>query len=155
MKTMSLMRFTFTALLTGLSACGGGAQPKFLSIATGGSGGVYFPYGGALAKLISDKVPGVQATAEVTNASVDNLKLMQLGKVDLAFTLADTLAEAVRGQAVQGDGALGHEHSHRRRNDEPRTWSKTGAGIASVADLLGKMVPVGAWQRHRAHRPIA
>ena len=59
-------------------------QPRFLSIATGGTGGVYYPYGGALARIISENIPNMQATAEVTGASVDNLKLMQLGKVDLA-----------------------------------------------------------------------
>ena len=92
------------ALLSGCYA----PQTNFMSIATGGTGGVYYPYGGALARLISEKVPGTQATAEVTGASVDNLKLMQLGKVDLAFTLADTLAEAVNGTGpFKETGAVG------------------------------------------------
>ena len=69
-----------------------------LSIATGNTGGVYYPYGGGLAKVISESLAGVQATAEVTAASVDNLKLIQLGKVDIAFTLADTLDDAVHGR---------------------------------------------------------
>ena len=46
------------------------------SIATGGTGGVYYPYGGAIARVISAHLPGVEATAEVTAASVDNLKLI-------------------------------------------------------------------------------
>ena len=37
-----------------------------LSIATGGTGGVYYPYGGGIAKVISDHLDGVEATAEVT-----------------------------------------------------------------------------------------
>ena len=41
-------------------------QTRFLSIATGGTGGVYYPYGGALARVISEQLPGTQATAEVT-----------------------------------------------------------------------------------------
>ena len=128
------------------SCGGGGAQPKFLSIATGGSGGVYFPYGGALARLISEKLPGVQATAEVTNASVDNLKLMQLGKVDLAFTLADTLAEAVRGQGpFKETGAIGSIRTVAvLYTNYTHLVVKAGAGIKSVADLLGKTVSVGA-----------
>ena len=53
-------------------------------------------------------MPGVQATAEVTGASVDNLKFMQLGKVDLAFTLADTLSAALSGRGPFKDtGAIG------------------------------------------------
>src|SRR6187402_1767725 len=67
-----------------------------LSIATGNTGGVYYPYGGALAKVIGTSLR-VQATAEVTAASVDNLKLLQQRKVDVAFALADTLDTALRG----------------------------------------------------------
>jgi TRAP-type uncharacterized transport system substrate-binding protein len=49
---------------------------KRISIATGGTGGVYYPYGGAIASVISKYIPGVEATAEVTAAAVDNLKLI-------------------------------------------------------------------------------
>jgi hypothetical protein len=141
------MFLTVTALVTGLlAACSGTSQPKFLSIATGGSGGVYFPYGGALARLISEKVPGVQATAEVTNASVDNLKLMQLGKVDLAFTLADTLAEAVRGRGPFKDtGAIGSIRTVAvLYTNYTHVIVRAGAGIKSVADLRRKTVSVGS-----------
>ena len=68
-----------------------------LSIATGNTGGVYYPYGGGLARVISQSVPNVDATAEVTAASVDNLKLIQLGKADIAFVLTDTLDDAIHG----------------------------------------------------------
>jgi len=98
---------TFDLSLLTFAACSA-SQPRYLSIATGGTGGVYYPYGGALARLISEKIPNTQATAEVTGASVDNLKLIQLGKVDLAFTLADTLAEAVKGEGpFKTTGAVG------------------------------------------------
>ena len=73
-----------------------GARTR-LSIATGGTGGVYYPYGGAIARVISEHLPSVEATAEVTAASVDNLKLIRDRKSDLAFSLADTLDDAVEG----------------------------------------------------------
>jgi TRAP transporter TAXI family solute receptor len=87
------------ALIVLSGGCSGASssQPKFLSIATGGTGGVYYPYGGAIARLISESLPGVQATAEVTGASVDNLKLLQLGKVDIAFTLSDSACRSTSG----------------------------------------------------------
>src|ERR687891_719526 len=69
-----------------------------LSIATGNTGGVYYPYGGGLAKVLSESLPKVEVTAEVTAASVDNLKLIRDGKVDIAFTTADTPADAVHGR---------------------------------------------------------
>ena len=91
-----------------LVACSGGAgavsrhlgsasDVQYLSIATGDTGGVYYAYGGDLA-VVSDHVPGVRATAESTAASVDNLKLIRDGKAEIAFTLADTAADAAKGQ---------------------------------------------------------
>ncbi|MGH6784312.1 MAG: TAXI family TRAP transporter solute-binding subunit, partial [Sphingomicrobium sp.] len=59
-----------------------------LSIATGTTGGVYFPLGGGLAALMSRHIPGVSATAEVTPASVDNMRLIQAKRADIAMTLA-------------------------------------------------------------------
>ncbi|MEA2180270.1 MAG: uncharacterized protein QOG77_3567 [Solirubrobacteraceae bacterium] len=67
-----------------------------LSIATGGSGGVYQVYGGALADLLSDELDET-TTAETTSASVDNLLLVDQGDSDIAFTLADTAIDAVKG----------------------------------------------------------
>ncbi len=64
-----------------------------LSIATGGTGGVYYPVGGGIAALISRYARGVEATAEATAASVDNLKLLHAGKVALALSGADITAE--------------------------------------------------------------
>ena len=66
-----------------------------LSIATGGTGGVFYPYGGGIAKVITENLPDVEATAEVTAASVDNLKFLKQGTSDLAFTMADTAQDAV------------------------------------------------------------
>ncbi len=92
---------TLTAILLLVAAsCSDSGQPRarFLSIATGGTGGVYYPYGGGLAKVLNENLPDVRATAEVTAASVDNLKLIRDGKADIAFVLADTLADAVAGR---------------------------------------------------------
>lgn len=89
------------ALCLSVAACGGGQRDgRFLSIATGGTGGVYYPYGGGIARILNAHLAGVQVTAEVTSASVDNLKLIRDGRADLAFTLADTLADAVAGRAA-------------------------------------------------------
>ncbi|HUF48072.1 MAG TPA: TAXI family TRAP transporter solute-binding subunit [Vicinamibacterales bacterium] len=119
---------------------------RFLSLATGGTGGVYYPYGGALAQLITDNIPGVQATAEVTGASVDNLKLLQLGRVDLAFVLADTLAEAVRGTGpFQEAGAVGSARTLAvLYTNYTHVVVRAGSGIGRVADLDGKVVSVGS-----------
>ncbi len=71
------------------------AASSRLSIATGGTGGVFYPYGGGIAKVITEGLPNVEATAEVTAASIDNLKFLKQGTSDLAFTMSDTAQDAV------------------------------------------------------------
>ena len=93
-------RTTFTcAIAFGAALLAGAAlaQQKTLAIATGGTGGVYYPIGGGLANLISKNMPGFQATAEVTGGSVDNLKLIGSGQSELAFSMADAALDAVNG----------------------------------------------------------
>jgi hypothetical protein len=117
----------------------------FLSVATGGTGGVYYPYGGGLAKIISEKIPGVQATAEVTGASADNLKLLQQGRADLAFTLADTLADAITGEgAFASTGPVPARTIAILYQNFTHVVTLEGSGIAAVRDLRGRRVSVGS-----------
>jgi hypothetical protein len=115
-------------------------------VATGGPGGVYYPYGGALARIVSQKLPNVQATAEVTGGAVDNVKLLHLGKVDLAFTLTDTLAEAVTGRGpFQDSGAIGNIRTVAvLYTNFTHVVARQGSGIRTVADLKGKVVSTGS-----------
>jgi TRAP transporter TAXI family solute receptor len=122
----------------------GGARQR-LSIATGGTGGVYYPYGGAIAKIISESIPNVEATAEVTAASVDNLKFLRDGKSDIAFTLADTLDDGVKGQGVFKEfgkvpalslAALYENYTHLVTLDS--------SGIERISNLRGRVISIGA-----------
>jgi TRAP-type uncharacterized transport system substrate-binding protein len=61
------------------------AATRYVVIATGGTGGVFYPYGGGLAQLLSKKMPDTQATAEVTGGSVDNVKLLAKGEAEVGF----------------------------------------------------------------------
>ena len=78
----ALLAFAAGTVLTGTSFA------QNLSIATGGTGGVYYPLGGGMAAALSKFVPGMQATAEVTGGSVDNLKLIGSGKPYIALAMA-------------------------------------------------------------------
>ena len=73
------------------------AQVRRVSIGTADVGGVYYIYGGAIAKVMSANVPGTQATAEVTPGAVDNLKMLQNNSLDFAFTKSDAASEAIKG----------------------------------------------------------
>ncbi len=75
----------------------GELKPMSLSIGTGGVGGVYYPYGGGLAEIINRSLPGFKATAEVTAASVANVRMVHKGEMQLAMSMDDTLWEAYNG----------------------------------------------------------
>ena len=84
-KILKTIRMAFLALLAVL---GFAVHAQNISIATGGTGGVYYPMGGGMAAVLSKYVPGMQATAEVTGGSVDNLKLIGTGKPYVGFSMS-------------------------------------------------------------------
>lgn len=71
---------------------------EFIAIGTGGTGGTYYPVGGAMASLYNKKVDGVQASAEVTGASVENTRLLARGELQLAMAMNDVVYQAVHGE---------------------------------------------------------
>ncbi len=115
-----------------------------LSIVTGGTGGVYFPMGGGLAQLISKFIPGVQATAEVTSASVDNMRLIGAKRADVAFTLADTAFDSFKGLEAFKDGPVPIRTLTPLYNNFNHLVTIDGAGVNTIADVRGKRVSVGS-----------
>jgi hypothetical protein len=121
-----------------------GARTR-LSVATGGTGGVYYPYGGAIARVITTHLPGVDATAEVTAASVDNLKLVRDHKSDIAFSLADTLDDAVAGRgAFARKGPVPARVLAVLYDNYTHLVASGSSGVARIADLAGTHVSIGA-----------
>jgi TRAP transporter TAXI family solute receptor len=115
-----------------------------LSVATGNTGGVYYPYGGGLARVISQSVPNVDATAEVTNASVDNLKLIQLGKVDIAFVLTDTLDDAIGGRGPFAKAPVKARTLAVLYPNYTHVATIEGKNIERLADMRGRVVSTGS-----------
>lgn len=120
------------------------SRPRFISIATGGTGGVYYPYGGGLAKVLNENLPGIRASAEVTAASVDNLKLIRDGKADIAFALADTVADAVNGRGAFSGAPVPAASLAVLYSNYTHLVTLVASGIHSVADLRGKRVSTGS-----------
>src|SRR4029077_17279520 len=91
------------ALALGAAAMAGAAfgqganQGLNIAIATGGTGGGYYPLGGGMANVLSKYVPGVQATARVTGGSVDNLKLIGSQQSEVALVMVDAATDALQG----------------------------------------------------------
>ena len=113
------------------------AVKRRLSIATGGTGGVFYPYGGGIAKVITEHLPNTEATAEVTAASVDNLKFLKQGNSDLAFTMADIAQDAVHGtrRSSRTSARCQCARSPCSIRATRIWWHAADAGITGVADL--------------------
>jgi TRAP transporter TAXI family solute receptor len=127
-----------------LLAFTGAAQAQNISIATGGTGGVYYPLGGGLANILSKNVPGLQATAEVTGGSVDNLKLLGTGKSEVGFTMADSGWDALQGLDKFKDNKINARTLVVLYPNRLQVVTIEGTGINKLADLKGKRVSTGS-----------
>src|SRR4051795_2747584 len=140
-KTLKIIRIVIVALL---AAFGIAAFAQNISIATGGTGGGYYPMGGGLAAVLSKYVPGMQATAEVTGGSVDNLKLIASGKPYVGFSMSDAAQDAFKGD----DKFTGHAVQVRTLMvlypNRMHVVTIDGKGINKFADLKGKRVSTGS-----------
>src|SRR6195256_6551102 len=120
------------------------AQIKAISIATGGTGGVYYPIGGGLANLLSKTIPGLQATAEVTGGAVDNLKLINSGGAELAFSMADAALDAANGEDKFKGTKVPVRTLMVLYPNQMHVVTIEGTGIDKMADLKGKRVSTGS-----------
>ncbi|MFD1931579.1 MULTISPECIES: TAXI family TRAP transporter solute-binding subunit [Nonomuraea] len=136
-------RAVLTGLLVAATGCGRPRGTTRLVIATGQRGGVYFDYGEGLAAAISAEYPDLRPEVITTGASLDNLRLVAGGRADVAFTLADSAALAVAGEApfaapqeVRALARLYDNYVH--------LVVRAGSGIVALGDLRGQRVSCGA-----------
>ena len=101
MLTVGLIAVMTAALLVG---CGSeSSQKKFLNIATGGTAGTYYPIGGAMAEILNKEIPGMNASAQSTGATVANINMLKDNSVDLAIVQNDITYYAVNGTEMFQD----------------------------------------------------
>src|SRR6059036_1372125 len=120
------------------------AHAQNISIATGGTGGVYYPLGGGMAAMLSRYVPGMQATAEVTGGSVANLQLIGTGKPYLGMTMADATLDAYKGQDKFAGKPVPVRTLMVMYPNRMHVVSIEGAGVNKIADLKAKRVSTGS-----------
>jgi len=119
-------------------------EERFLSIATGGVAGVYYPLGGALAEIINEKVSGVTATAETTGASVANVRMLAEGSVELALVQNDIAFYALNGREMFTEPVTALRGVATLYPEVIQLVTLEGSGINTLGDLRGKRVAVGA-----------
>ena len=120
------------------------AQQKTMSIGTGGTGGVYYPMGGGLANVLSKSIPNLQATAEVTGGSVDNLKLIGAGRSELGLSMVDAALDAEKGQGKFKGNPIPVRSLMVLYPNQMHVVTIEGTGIEKFADLKGKRVSTGS-----------
>jgi uncharacterized protein len=134
-----------------LAACGGGSgggagegeEVDFIGIATGGTGGTYYPLGGTFADIIGDETD-YDSTASTSGASAENMASIKSGDIEVAFTQTDIASYATEGTEMFSDNKV--ENARGIGTLYPETIqivTTTGSGIETVEDLKGKVVSVG------------
>jgi TRAP transporter TAXI family solute receptor len=119
-------------------------QSKQLSIATGGTGGVYYPLGGGFGNILGKELPGVTATAQVTGGSVANLQLVGSGKADLCFTQVDAAWDAINGKDKFTSGKLPIRALVVMYPNHMHVVTVDGTGINKVEDMKGRRISAGS-----------
>ncbi|MBS4029917.1 MAG: TAXI family TRAP transporter solute-binding subunit [Clostridiales bacterium] len=159
---MFIAAVVFVSLLLLLSACGQKpaqppAQPEpqeqavpsiewpnRLSVATGGTGGTYYPYGGGMAKIISEHMPNYTATAEVTGASVENIRLVHSQDAEIALIMGDVGYQSYVGEGRFENDAQDTLIMFQMYPNVYQIVTLQDYDIKGMPDLVGKRVSIGA-----------
>ena len=149
MKVTKLQKVlaAITALIVcvALMAGCGGEKKKFVNIATGGTAGTYYPLGGAMAEVLNKNIPGMNASAQSTGASVANVNMLKEGKVDIGFVQNDIAYYAVTGtEMFQGKQVKNLQGIATLYPENVQIVTLAKEGITSVSQLKGKRVAIGA-----------
>ncbi len=132
------------ALVASVAACGSEGRVEFMSLGTAGTGGIYYPLGGAIASRLSIADSARQYTAEVSGGSVENVNRVGSGQMDLAMAIAVTMYQAQRGegdfaQPIEGLRAIAPLYPNLTHILVPAS-----SRAQSVGDFAGFRVSVGA-----------
>ncbi len=144
-KTTRRKYLTLAGTTAGISLAGcmgNGDGDRFVTVGTGSTGGVYFPLGGGIADLLND-LDGINATAESTGGSVENVRLVADGEIDIGMAFGNVALDAVEGEGDFDNpqpiaAAFGMYFSH------TQVVLPTETDIETIDDLSGMSVGVGA-----------
>lgn len=145
---MAALRATLAALMVLAAGLAQAAEPRLVRTGTGSLAGLYFPVGVALCRLVNQHRPqtGLRCAAQPSAGSVQNIRDLRAGVYDLALAQSDNQQQALQGTGPFADqGPFGDLRAVMALYPEPLTIvARADAGIASLADLKGKRVAIGA-----------
>ena len=119
---------------------------EYLTIATGGTSGVYYPLGVALSQIYTKAIPAAKSSVQATKGSVENLNLLEAGRAELGFSLGDSLSDAWKGEADAGFRAPLKKLRAMAAiySNYVQIVATADSGIRTLSDLKGKRISVGA-----------
>lgn len=155
LKRASLIVLVLILSVSLLAGCGSnqssdgtgtGGKDNYISVATGGTAGTYYPLGGAMAKIFNDNIEGVRANAQATGASAENIGLVSNGETEVAFVQNDITYYAYTGtETFEGKDKMENIRGMAMLYPElVQIIATKNSGISSVDDLRGKKVAIGA-----------
>lgn len=146
LKKMAAAALVVVASAALVAGCGGNTSSnKFLNIGTGGTAGTYYPLGGAMAEILNKDIPGMNASAQSTGASVANINMLKDNSIDLAIVQNDIVYYAVNGtEMFEGKKVDGLKGIASLYPETCQFVTLDSTGIKSIQDLKGKKVAVGA-----------
>ncbi|HCM28021.1 MAG: C4-dicarboxylate ABC transporter substrate-binding protein [Treponema sp. GWB1_62_6] len=121
-----------------------GAPQSNLILATGGTSGTYYPFGGAMAQIWNKSIANMNVTAQSTGASKENIRLVGRGEADLAMVQNDVMDYAFKGiELFAGEKVEGFRTIAVLYPEFVQIVVSPSSGINSVADMKGKRISVG------------
>lgn len=143
MKKKSI--FVLALALTLVMAIAPAQAATFLSIATGGTSGTYYPLGGDIANLFNETIPDIKANAQATGGTAENLRLLNAGDAELATVQNDVSAYAFEGiDSFDGEVIDTFSVISSLYPEVVQLVARADSGIETIEDLAGKRVSVGA-----------
>ncbi len=134
-------------LVLGIAPVQAGSDQTFVTIGTGGVTGVYYPTGGAIARLVNKgkKVHKIRASVESTGGSVYNLNAIRAGELDMGVAQSDWQYHAYHGTSkFEAKGPNKELRAVFSVHPEPFTVvARADSGIKTFMDLKGKRVNIG------------
>ena len=143
MRKITLCAAAAVALAAGLTGCAKSTAKNYI-LATGGTSGTYYPFGGAIANIWNTSIDGMNVTAQATGASAENLRLISRGEAEFATVQNDVMDYAYKGtdmfegQALPNLATIGTLYP-----EVVQIAASKSSGITSIADMRGKRVSIG------------